>query len=371
MLAVVAGCSGDHGALAADDAGPGAANAVSATAAVTAASSGAGGGSSSAQTGSAGGGSSASISTAGATGSGGAGAGGGPPGPTKLTLVNGVTDYPAVRLCLLSHPGGENENTPPWPDSPEGLAFAHAKNVDLASVVPEGTDVRIHVLAGDLAAIAGKSCGEALALAAPGDDPDAGPPIVAVPLAVLPAAAFASGKRLLVVVNGCLGGPGHTDPSEQIACGMGYSPTKPTAGLVALGTTPSKDPAHLAIQIVHAAVPMPPVDVRITPGIEGAPDWQVAPKLSLGAIGPQPAFTKLTAAQLGDFEKVVVKTFQPGSNVTTSATLFADVLASSELGPGDLVDGESIVLVAVGAYPGVPAGPWWHALTYALVRADP
>jgi len=47
------------------------------------------------------------------------------------------------------------------------------------------------------------------------------------------------------------------------------------------------------------------------------------------------------------------------------------VLANGPVAAGDVIDGEGFTLVAVGAYPGLTPGPWWHALTYALVRSDP
>ena len=36
-----------------------------------------------------------------------------------------------------------------------------------------------------------------------------------------------------------------------------------------------------------------------------------------------------------------------------------------------LVDGAGLVLVAVGGSPGSPGGPFWHKLTYALIKANP
>src|SRR5690242_16122543 len=75
--------------------------------------------------------SSATSSGSGGSGAGGAGgddgAGGGvvePSGPTQLTIVNGVNDYDAIRLCFVPYPDGDGSEVSPWPAGAQGLTFA-------------------------------------------------------------------------------------------------------------------------------------------------------------------------------------------------------------------------------------------------------
>lgn len=332
------GCSGSHNQLGVDD--------------TTSSSTTSG-------TGGAGGDAATSSSTSG-TGAGGVDAG--PPGPTELTIVNGVADYNAIRICFMPYPEGPGGM--PWPAAAGGLAFAGARVIDrIDQVIPPDVDVRPHVIAGDLAETAGKSCDEILALNEPA--------LLVAPLAVLPAPVFASGESVLLVPTGCLGGPGHTDPGEVLGCGLNYTENTPTAGLVALGMSRQAAPGAVSLQVVHASAAMNVVDVGITPGFDASPESRLAVELSVGAIDPDPPFAGLTFAELGILGQVKLKTYNPGDPYPTSAVLFQSVFANDGLGESDVVNGEAFVLVAVGGHPGLPAGPWWNAHTYVMVRADP
>src|SRR5687768_8105587 len=110
----------------------------------------------------------------GAAGGGGMGGSGGDPvipepaGPTALTIVNGVNDYDAVRLCFVPYPGGDGADQSPWPNQ-GGIQFAASMVVSpIAGVIPAKSDVRTYVIAGDLAKTTGKTCAEVFAMAAAG-----------------------------------------------------------------------------------------------------------------------------------------------------------------------------------------------------------
>ena len=78
-----------------------------------------------------------------------------PSGPTQLTIVNGVNDYDAIRICFLPYPAGDPAALP-WPSEAAGLPFARAvvvKPIDTA--IPANQDVRPHIIAGDLTRIIG------------------------------------------------------------------------------------------------------------------------------------------------------------------------------------------------------------------------
>ncbi|HZF54984.1 MAG TPA: hypothetical protein VE093_40315 [Polyangiaceae bacterium] len=325
---------------------------------------------------------------AGGSGVGGGGVGGSgtggdipePPGPTALTIVNGVNDYDAIRLCFVPYPDGDGAAEEPWPSDAAGLAFAGSRVVSpIAPVIPGGSDIRTFVIAGDLAKTSGKTCAEVFAMAASGGGSGGAggaggagggdPGVLVAPLAVLPAAVFESERSLLLVPTGCVGGPGHTDPTETLACGAAYTPDSPTASLVALGMSRIANPNRVNLQVVHAAVALPEVDFRIKP--DEKPEWAVASSLSIGAIGPKPPFDSLQAIAYGDIFQAQLLTYLPSSVNPTSKTGMLEVFSKSPVALGDFKDGASLVLVAVGSAPGQPAGPFWHKLTYAMVRASP
>ncbi|WP_156040605.1 hypothetical protein [Chondromyces apiculatus] len=301
-------------------------------------------------------------------GAGGAGEGGGvvePPGPPALTVVNGVNDREAIRLCFVPYPG-DGVGVLPWPSGAAGLAFG--KGVVIGAdegVVTPGVDVQVHVVAGDLGATVGRDCAEILALA--GED-QAVVQVAALP--VVPGAVFEAERSLVLVPAGCLGGAGQTDPAEVLACGSAYTEDNPTVSLVAAPMSRLTRPDRVSFQVVHASVAMPKVDVRLASGPADLSGFLLAPGLTFGAAEPFPPTTTLTVTDLDTTAQI--RTHTPGqtSNATSSVPL-SEVRDRSGLGPEVLDNGGAAVLVAVGAAPGLPDGPFWHALNYVLIRADP
>ena len=311
----------------------------------------------------------AGSSTSAGTGSGGAE----PVGPTRVTIVNGVNDYDAIRVCFLPYPAGD-PGAKPWPAAASGLPFAHGAVLDLAVDIPAGTDVRPTIFAGDLAQIAGKTCAEAAALAlAEAGDAGAPTPVVAAALAVLPAPVFTSGKSLLLAPIGCMGGPGHEGPSAGLACGFSYSPSTPTVDLIALGMSRKTEPNHVALQIVNAAVALQPTDIGITSSIQQSMSIPLATMLPTGGIEPKPPFTKLTLNEYGPLDTVSLKTYLPGQGemFVTSDTPMGEAFLNGTVSSLQIQNGGGYVLVAVGSYPNIPAGAFWHKLTYSIVKANP
>lgn len=326
---------------------------------------GEGGGSTGASTGS---------SSAASTGSGTGGASE-PPGPTRVTVVNGVNDYDAIRVCFLPYPAGDPA-AKPWPSAASGLPFAHGAVLDLAVDIPAGVDVRPTILAGDLSKIAGKTCAQAIALADNGSGGgDAGAPasIVAAALPVLPAPVFSSEKSLLLAPIGCLGGPGHEGQSAQLACGFSYTPDAPTINLLAIGMSRITEAAHVALQVVNASVALQSSDIAITPSTPMATSVTLATALPTGGIEPKPPLTKLTVSELGALGTVEIKTFLPNQGMVnpSSVTPMSEAFQNGTVASSQVANGNGYVLVAVGSYPNIPAGAFWHKLTYALIKANP
>ncbi|MGK3997395.1 hypothetical protein [Sorangium sp. So ce1024] len=299
------------------------------------------------------------------------GAGGGgdvePPGPTKLTVVNGVADRDAVRFCFLAYPDGTGAGVDPWPADSAGLPFARARVVEpLDAAIPEDTSVQAHVIAGDLGATEGLDCAEILALAA-----EAAPPVVAAALPVVPAPVFAEEKSLLLVATGCLGGEGHAHDLEEQACGDGYTADTPTAGLVAAAMSRRTRFDRIALQVAHASVATPVVDVRLTPGHASVSDVILAQQLSYGALSPSPPLTGLARGDLGVIEDITVHAYDPVAGDRLASVPMREILANSDLEAASLTNGRGFVLVAVGAAPGTERDGFWRPHTYTLLWADP
>lgn len=170
---------------------------------------------------------------------------------------------------------------------------------------------------------------------------------------------------------GCLGGPGHDGPLATLACGFNYSPSSPTVSLVALGMSRKIDKAHLSLQIVNASVALQPSDVKLRSGFDDGKEWSVAPALALGTIAPSPPFSMVAVKDFGAIDKVLVKTFLPGQAFQSSATPLAEASAQGMLPKTAIANGAGLTLVAVGAYPGIETGAFWHKLTFTLIKADP
>ncbi|MDI1447866.1 hypothetical protein [Polyangium sp. 6x1] len=310
---------------------------------------------------------SSSASSSSGTGGGGGAGGGGvevvpePDGPPVLTIVNGVNDHEAIRLCFVPYPDGGDPA--PVPAGSSGLAFAAASRVDPATVLPADADVYLHVIAGDLAKTKDLGCA-----ALTGGNAPAG--VVVAPVAVIPASAFVAKRSLLLVPTGCVGGPGHTGPLEKEACGATYSADTPNPGLLAAAMSRVTAEGNLSLQAAHAAQPMPPVDVRLVPGTEGGMPQQLAPSLTAGAVGPFPPFRQLARFELGSIAQAEILTFVPGQLVKTSAAPLDAALARGGVTQDDFEDGRAFTLIAVGAQPGIAAGAFWHALTWTVVRSD-
>jgi hypothetical protein len=222
----------------------------------------------------------------------------------------------------------------------------------------------MYVIAGNLGKTAGKGCVE---ITDGGLDPD----VLVVPLAVIPHSALEAPRSLLLVPNGCLGGPGHEDELDKTVCGEAYSIDTPTPGLLAGGMSRIVEPKVLSLQAAHASVAMPEIDIRVLPGVQGGAAGNVAPGLTLGAIGKIPPFRQFSRAALGPIGATNILTVPPGFANPNSTLPLQAALARGGIPEADFKDGFSFTMVGVGSPPSIEAGAFWHALTWTVVRADP
>lgn len=295
------------------------------------------------------------------TGNGGSGGIVEPPGPTKLTFINGIADADAARFCFLEYPDPA-AGVLPWPDV-SGLAFAQSVVIDLDDdLVPVGGDVEVLAIGGQLSASGGMTCDELRSAPPPG--------VIVRSIAVVPGSVFGEEKSLLLVPNGCLGGPFKTDEEEARICGFGYDMQSGNAAMAAGFMSRIGASDKIAMQFVQASAGMEPVSLSVKPGMSGATAQLVVDSWSAGGIQPFPPFMGYGLAQLNEVGQSSIElTGNMGSTIAYQAT-FAEALAESDLAVGDLVNGENIVFVGVGAAPGL-AGSWWQPFTLTVVLADP
>ena len=279
-----------------------------------------------------------------------------PLGETRVTVVNGVVDEPATRLCFLPYPAGPSGTEQVWP-SADGLPFARAASLDLTKDVPPSTDVEVRVVAGTKSAIAGKSC--AALVDAPG--------VRTRSVGVLPAGALSSGRSVLLVTHGCMGGAGHTDPLESLVCGTGYTNDAPNAALAAGYLSRLASPDKVPMQFVHAVAAMSTGPLALAPGVENASPSVVVSEWSLGAILPYPPYLERSRVDLVDVGEATLH-IGPGSPAVVK---LGEALTNGGLAESDVVDGEGLAFVALGAMPNIPKGVWWSALTVTAVAILP
>ncbi|MEZ4441570.1 MAG: hypothetical protein R3B72_20895 [Polyangiaceae bacterium] len=297
------------------------------------------------------------------TGAGGVGGVIEPPGPTTLTVVNGVVDSDAVRLCFLAYPDPQ-AGALPWPGV-EGLPFARGAVIDpIAPTVPSDGDVEIRVVGGDLSATGGQSC-DTLS-----SSPPAGVSVVSV--GVLPASVFAEEKSLLVATTGCVGGVGHTDAAEEAICGPGYSESTPTAGLVAGFMSRLGDLDRVPMQFVHASTGLTDTSaVRVRPGSDNSTATIAVPTFSYGAIAPFPPFVGFSVGTLLDITEAQIQLIPANGVEPFSVTTFAQAFDESLLSTADVEDGHGLTFVGMGAAPSAGSGSWWHAFTFTAFASSP
>lgn len=314
-----------------------------------------------------------SASSSASSSSSGAGAGGAPPieepdGDPHLTIVNGVVDRDLLQVCLV--PEGAPGDRAPFPAA--GIGFGKSLPVtlpsdDVPALAADAPILFAVVTSSAPTPPATASCADLLA------DPAAFPELTVLTYGVLPGDTFTVRRSLLMAPGGCFGGPGHESPQQELVCGLGYLPDAPTPSLLLGPMSRIVKLDRLGVQIAHAAATIPMIDVRVVRGDVTATQFDVAKLVPQGGIFPFPPYPALDLDLLGPAASALIRT---GASTTPQPIAGADVTLGTAVANGDymitdLKNGRGVTLVGVGATPGAPAGPWWHAFTYVAVFADP
>lgn len=288
------------------------------------------------------------------------------PLPFALTLVNGMPDAPAIRLCFVPVVEGVEEplSLPPLPDDDSGLGFGRRLALaSLPGISFGSTALRPYVISGDLSRAKGVTCAKLLATQIEG--------VHLTALPILPAVTFSEGRSALLVTTGCVGGDeGHIAEGQSLVCGADYAPDSPTASLVVVPLSRSAPDSHLGLQAAHAFTFSRPVTFEIIPA-EGFASVTVTPSAQPGTISPklpllydEPTFTAMASQAIAEVREV------EGSSPLGRVSL-GEAIGSGGLAPSEIRAGRNYTLVAVGPSPQVEKGPWWEGFTMLLIENDP
>jgi len=346
-----------------------------------------------------------------------------PPGENVLTLVHGIVDAGPVLLCFAKGSGSQAVVLGA-PEPPAGLAYGASWVVRSIEGVDFTNDsLSTWIITGDLSAVAGLDCEQALALAhaepaqaahaefgageaggaggAPsaggaaagaggttsagagnegGDDDPASagegggpaitPPVLrAARLPTIPAGTLAVGRSTLFVADGCVGGAAFTSRLAENACGAGYSATAPTLGGVLVQMSRRSTFTRVGLQVVHASLASGPVNVTAaTPAGDQSPLF-IASNVQLGAILPRFPDLSQSASSYGVTSNWQVELYQGGSRVL--AEPWQDLMTRAGL--SEIPDGKTFALVVLGPGLGLPLSRplLWNPSRIALVPTDP
>lgn len=267
-----------------------------------------------------------------------------PDGPSEFRWMNGLTDFPSVRLCWLPWEGNASTNVDVQP-SPEILYGDLSKPALPAGFDAEKQSFRLHVLAGDLTGIQGKGCLELIKEPPPG--------VRVVPLPVLPPGTILAPRSRLAIAVGCLGGG--AIPDSTSACGQGVDSALGNAQMLLVELSRiASPPGQFRLQVVHASTALPQISLQFMAAGIGNTNTIVS-SLPLGKIAPRPPFSKSIEDLFGtNVTGARLVAIDATNGVSLIDTDVGKVLTESGLSPGAIAVDRGGVLVILGPRPGAP-----------------
>jgi len=280
-----------------------------------------------------------------------------PPGPFVLTVVNGMPDAPAIRLCFVPVVEGEERVAEAvlWPA--EGLGYGRAKVVAALGVDWATKALRPYVLSGEgLAEV--ESCADALTT----DDDD----LVTTALPVLPAAGVTEGRSVLLVTTGCA----RADEGDASKCHDAPF-TEGGAGAVVVPLGRKAIGEGVGLQAVHAFAHGAAISMEIAPSL-GLDSFTIAHTVTPGAIAPHPPSFAYDVAKLGPAPtdaSIVVRDASSSNELARHS--FGAALAHGGIEATTFAKGRSYALVAVGPSPIAEVPAEWRPFTMVVVEGEP
>lgn len=288
---------------------------------------------------------------------------------TTLTLVHGLVDAGRSWLCRGSADGQ-------WSPRPSAvLEYGGASMLsgeEAAQLVEDGA--RWLVVTGPDEEPS-QDCEElaALSRSGPSEPEDAGAAsqrsreLRAIELPSIAAGSLVEERGYLMVLLGCVGASSHSSELQEAVCGVGYAPGRATATAVLAATSRRTRYDALGLQLLHASLAAPSIDVRSIPPEEG--DGSVvtlARGVTVGSLVPRSVASGLGADAHAD-------PFDDGALRVTLADRFEPVFeekwgsARSRSGTPPLRDARTYAVVMLGPHPAIVGDAWWHGPAFAVV----
>jgi hypothetical protein len=350
------------------------------------------------------------------------------PGRSVFTVVHGIVDADLTVWCFGRVRDGVTKLVGS-PVPPGGLAYGASLSFEtLDGIDSERDGVAPFVITGDLSAIDGLDCAEAVeratavmladrgaggrtgggneggaageagaggaagdAAGASGAQPapvtsgsasesggqggEAGAPPALPPalrvgaLPGLPAGALASGFSLLEVADGCFGARAFDDPLAADACGAEYTPSTGTLSAELVTLARETVPNMLALQALHASRASGPLGFRTVPGsADDGATMTLVDNTPEGALRPRDPRVDLPSSSWG-VNKPTWSLAATMNGGTYASELWLSVRRRAGL--GQLEDGRGYTVIAIGPSPDLGQLGFWHDFAFTVVDDDP
>jgi hypothetical protein len=298
-----------------------------------------------------------------------------PPGPWRLTWVNGVVDEESTRVCFVPVVGGQ-ESPPDLPPLPNGDGIPFAGKLVLGAIPmvdPAVNDVHPYLVLRRAGADAAATCATLLG----GSDSDAGAAVLSLP--TIPAGTLSARHSYLAVATGCTqpvaiidGGVPSDKPATSGETVCGPDSASPSASLVLVRLSRLPVAPKIGFQFVHASAATPEAMLVLAHGVTGNTLLSIG-KLGFGQIAP-PDQSKLVSSidLFPDPGTASVRIAATGATSFPSADVpLSQILEQSGLDEKSLDATDTFTFVLLGARPGkAPPSPW-HAFEPLLVENAP
>lgn len=251
-----------------------------------------------------------------------------PDGADVLTLVHGLADAERIGLCLgrAADDGPTRFDSRPLPAG--GLGYGESFTLSEAAELDfENDALELIVLTGEFDAdddcsdtleraywpgriqepVPGVGAGGAAGAAGAGGAGFGGegaverPPLRAQVLPTVPANSLVLGRHYVMVLAGCMGGPGVIDDGTY--CGANFASDAASLRTLLVPVSRAVQPGRLSFQFLHAAAATSQVDVRSVPNMFGSGvQVYLTSRVRFGIIAPKEPYLSHSTEELGIYD---------------------------------------------------------------------
>lgn len=188
-------------------------------------------------------------------------------------------------------------------------------------------------------------------------------------LAVIPAASLREDRSYLMVLVGCAGGVGFSDPSERSVCGPDYQSSLPSLSNLVVEVSRITSPTTTGVQFLNASVAAGEVGLTSQPA-EGAVGSliEIAARVPFGRIAPRPPRLEYSAASYGlPLTAVQLLVTSYGATTPGVAATWSEALPQGS----SIANGHNFLVVSIGPAPGFVQAGWWQPARLVALPSDP